>query len=274
MNTDFDYIIYGASLSGCLLAEKMTAKGKKILLLNNFGFPGSSLTEGLNCLQTINNIKNNSVQKIINDIKLDKHGILSECETHCVLNPETIKFQLQKSVQDSDLEILFHAKPVEIKNDNTLLVALKDGIKKFKFNKLIDMTDNLSLYKSMSLNSVQTKFIEINFIINKSEEKNPIEFKHIREIVKLNDGRFWVSLQIDGKDTTNENIQTIIDNFSKLLLNSNRRIQLLPSEYIYTFSQFYNPEKSRLLTKYDLTNRLYKTDEIFIEAEHILSTNI
>lgn len=273
MKTKFEYIIYGASLSGCLLAIEKANNGSEVLLLNNFGFPGGSISESLNCLQKTKLANCDTLNYLLSEIEKDKFGFLYKQMNSVLLNPEIIKYQLQTMLINSSVIPLFHANPFEIDtvdNKKLLSVSLKEGILKFQYDKLIDASDNYDLFTNLFPHEVQTVSTEINCVTTKLKKKKLLDFKHIQNTVKLNDGRYWVSFNSDKDSTSSQNI---LDEFSATLLKSNNRIQLLPANYFVRHNKIENSNKSSIITKYDITKKQFNSDELLLEADQILNSN-
>lgn len=274
MNTKFEYIIYGASISGCLLAIEKANKGKDVLLLNNFGFPGGSISESLNCLQQIESSNYDTLNSLLSEIEKDKFGFLYKQMNTVLVNPETVKYQIQTMLINSSVIPLFHANPFEIEtvdNEKLLSVSLKEGIMKFQYDKLIDASDNYDLFTTLFPQKAQIISTEINCVTTKLKERNLLYFKYIQNTVKLNDGRYWVSFN-SGKDSTSS--QNILDEFSATLLKSNNRIQLLSANYFVRHNKIEDSNKSGIITKYDITKKQFNSDEIFLEADLVLNSKL
>ena len=132
----YDYIIYSVNLASVLAADFLSANGKKVCMLNRYGFMGGSITESLNCFQLVDEPSlNKKTKEIFNIIKNEKHGILFRSNDELLFNPEVIKIALQKLIEDTKIDLLFHIVPFNLKDNGEqveLSVAGKEGIFKVK----------------------------------------------------------------------------------------------------------------------------------------------
>jgi len=273
MEIKFDYIIYGTSLSGCLLAIKKANAGARVLLVNNFGFPGGLITESLSCFQTVKNLKSELLQNLFSSIKNDSYGILYEKNYNFILNPESVKFHLQGAIEKSEIVTLFHATPVKIKqeqNQTFLTLLLREGQKDFQYNKLIDASDNYYLFNSIDVGALECQQSVISLIIAKPIDDKFIKFKYLSDIVRLKDGRYWISMKINPAKKTEIEFHRILVKFSKVLLESRSRIQLLPADYHSIYRKFKNPYSHLFTVKKEYAEKDYYFNKIFFEADQIL----
>ncbi len=91
MQNKYDVIIYKASLEGIKLAKKLTEQGKKVLLINNIGFCGDTITETLNLYQNKNKILSFPFEKFPEFLYDDGNKV--------VIEPETLKFYFHKFLE-------------------------------------------------------------------------------------------------------------------------------------------------------------------------------
>ncbi|PIQ09186.1 MAG: hypothetical protein COW71_07805 [Ignavibacteriales bacterium CG18_big_fil_WC_8_21_14_2_50_31_20] len=276
MKDKFDYIVYGASIAGCLIAIQKANEDNEVLLINNFGFPGGSISESLNCLQQIESTNCDALNYLVSEIEKDKFGFLYKKMNTVIVNPEIIKYKLQTMLINSSVTPLFHGKPFEIEtlvNKKFLSVSLKEGIMKFKYDKLIDASDNYDLFTTLFPHESQNVSTEINCVTTRLKESSLLDFKDIHNTVKLNNGRYWVSFKLGNDSTFKPNGQNILDEFSATLLKSNNRIQLLPSTYFVRHNIIEDSNKSGIITKYHITKKQFKSDELLLEADQILNSN-
>ncbi len=233
INKTYDYIIYSASLAGVLTAMDLSGKGNSVLLLNFYGFMGGCITESLNCYQVIDE-KNlyGSVNNIFNQIKNTKHGILYQTGNDFILNPETVKIVLQEELQTSTVDLLFHILPFYlIQKEDCVEVSLtgKEGIFHIKGRNIVDASDE---YELLKLQNVKRKLFEIHFnlFLTRLEDSEWQNFEFINKFMKLDDNRYWVSLQIPSPQNEffiENNSQKIINEFEEVVQKSGGRIQLL-----------------------------------------------
>jgi len=243
MNIDktYDYIIYSASMAGVLTAIDLSNKGHSVLLLNLYGFMGGSMTESLNCYQIIDeNNLNDSVKYFFYKIKKAKHGMLYQSADIFVLNPESIKIILQEEIEKSNVDLLFHIVPFYLKQREDLVefsVTGKEGIFHIKGKTIIDASDEFDLLKLENANR-SLKGIYYNLFLTGLKDDQWQSFKHVNKHIKLDDNRYWVSLNIPKPDNEFfiENAsQKILNQFEEIVQESKGRIQLIApqSQKIY-----------------------------------------
>lgn len=243
MNIDkiYDYMIYSASLSGVLTAVYLSNNSKSVLLLNFYGFSGGCLTESLNCYQQIDEKSLDGPTKILFDkIKNAKHGVLYRSENEFVLNPETVKIVLQEELENASIDLLFHIVPFHLKQHPDFVefsLTGKEGIFSVKGKTIIDASDEYDLLK---LENAKRILNEIYYNLFLTGLKNDAwqSFEHINKIIKLNDGRYWVSLKIPKpeNDFFIENAsQKTLNDFEEVVQKSGGRVQLIApqSQKIY-----------------------------------------
>jgi hypothetical protein len=243
MNTDktYDYIIYSASLAGVLTAIDLSKKGNSVLLLNFYGFMGGSITECLNCYQSIDDESlNGSVKNLFDNIKKAKHGIFNQSGNEFILNSETIKIILQEEIEKSNVDLLFHIVPFYLRQREDHVefsVTGKEGIFHIKGEKVIDASDEFDLLKLENANR-SLKGIYYNLFLTGLKDDQWQSFKHVNKHIKLDDNRYWVSLNIPKPDNEFfiENAsQKILNQFEEIVQESKGRIQLIApqSQKIY-----------------------------------------
>lgn len=247
MNTDktYDYIIYSASLAGVLTAIDLSKKGNSVLLLNFYGFMGGSITECLNCYQSIDDESlNGSVKNIFDTIKKATHGILYQSGNEFILNSETIKIILQEEVENSNVDLLFHIVPFYLnqKEDHIeFSVTGKEGIFHIKGKTIIDASDEFDLLKLENANR-SLKEIYYNMFLTGLKDDQWHTFVYLYKLIKLDDNRYWVSLKIPKPDNEFfiENAsQKILNQFEEVVQKSGGRVQLIApqSQKIYAIEK-------------------------------------
>ncbi len=235
MNTDktYDYIIYSASLAGVSNAIDLSIKGNSVLLLNFYGFMGGSITECLNCYQSIDDESlNGSVKNLFDTIKKAKHGILYQSGNEFILNPETIKIILQEEIEHSNVDLLFHIVPFYLKQREDHVdfsVTGKEGIFHIKGKTIIDASDEFDLLK---LENAKRSLKEIYFNLFLTGIKNDHwqSFEYLNKFIKLDNHRYWISLNIPKPENEFfiENAsQKILNQFEEVVQKSDGRIQLV-----------------------------------------------
>lgn len=232
----FDYIIYSASLSGVLTAIDFSNKGNSVLLLNFYGFTGGSITESLNCYQTINeNHLNEAAKKVFDTIRYTKHGIFCQNKNNFIINPESIKIVLQEELEKSNVDLLFHIVPFYLKQKEGFVeVSLtgKEGIFHVKGRTIIDASEEYVLLRLENVNRSLTGLYYSMFLTGLDNDDWQ-SFKSINKFIKLNDNRYWVSLKIptpENESFIENNSQKIVNEFEDIVQKSGGRIQLLASQ--------------------------------------------
>lgn len=238
----FDSVVYSAGFTGIVAALKLKEIGENVLLLNRYGFFGGTLTESLNLLQKnpVNFFQKESISsKIFDNLLSEKNSILFESAEHIIFNPEVIKFVFQRTAVEHKLNLLFHVIPVNVDylNDEVKLIVFgREGEIKIKTKKIYDFSNEFTLASLISPHS--RKFIEsrINFIALPLEKKN-FDDDHFIQLIKLNDGRYWISYNLDASNLFEvENLaQEKLGYIDKLLRNQKSRIQIVPPQAFYKF---------------------------------------
>lgn len=271
----YDYIIYSASLAGVLTAIDFSNKGNSVLLLNFYGFTGGSITESLNCYQTINeNHLNEAAKKVFDTIRYTKHGILCQNKNNFIINPETIKIVLQEELENSNVDFLFHIVPFYLKQkDDYVEVSLtgKEGIFQIKGKAIIDASDEFDLLKLENVTR-SLKGIYYNLFLTgiKNDEWQSYEF--LNKFIKMNDNRYWVSLKIPKTDNEYfiENAsQNFLNDFEEFVQKSGGRVQLIaPQSYKIYDSEKLEVSDSIFHFRYYIDKK-YGTNELFMESSDL-----
>ncbi|MCX8011246.1 MAG: FAD-dependent oxidoreductase, partial [Ignavibacteria bacterium] len=197
----YDVIINGASFLGIVLAMKYKLMNKSVLLINEYGFVGGSITESLNCLQKICDFSEASITKnLISEILKEKNSLIFKEQSHILFNPEVVKYSLQKQLEKFGVDLLFHVMPFEIKLQNQKITELtlfgREGKINFDGEIFIDASSN---YQLLSLVTPLKNYIEktnYNLFISSKSELPSSAFIDAQRWYKLDDGRYWVSFKI------------------------------------------------------------------------------
>jgi hypothetical protein len=264
MNIDktYDYIIYSASLAGVLTAIDLSNKGNSVLLLNFYGFTGGSITESLNCCQIIDEENlDGSAKNLFNKIKKSAHGVIYQSANVFVLNPETIKIFLQEEIENSNVDLLFHIVPFYLKQREDHVdfsVTGKEGIFHIKGKTIIDASDDFDLLKLENA-SRGLKEIYYNLFLTELKDDHWQSFTHVNKFIKLDDNRYWVSLNIPKTDNEFfiENAsQKILNDFEEVVQKSGGRVQLVAPQS----QKIYEVNKLKISNSvYHIKNNLSKT---------------
>ncbi|HOL80299.1 MAG TPA: hypothetical protein PLP99_00875 [Ignavibacteriales bacterium] len=235
MQNKYDVIIYKASLEGIKLAKKLTEQGKKVLLINNIGFCGDTITETLNLLQYKNNILSFQFEKLPEFLYDDGNKVIVE--------PETFKFYLHKFLVDNSIEHLFYVTVLQFKDNEVELIA-KEGNLKFYFDVFVDASEQFDIYKYFNSNYTFEKAY-IHLITNK-----PLEIEIVNNIenikyLQLQDKRYFITLQNDEKDLIklDNRMVEILMNFDETIYPV--RSQLVPGNT----HKIYKKPNTKIITK-------------------------
>jgi len=271
----YDYVIYSDGLTGVLTALELSKKGKSVLLLNYYGFMGGTITESLNCFQSVDeNQLNVFSRNLLNKIKSEKDGILYQDIQNVIINPETVKIVLQTLIEDSKVDLLFHIVPFYIRQKNEyveLSVSGKEGIFQVTGKIIIDTSDEYDLLKlenaKRSLNELYCNMFLSNINNDLWKDHNLLNRK-----INLSDRRYWVSLKLPkpGNEFFIENnSQKIINDFEEVIQKSGGRIQILAAQTqkIYSVDKLSISKNifhidSICSKEYDFTEVLSKASEV------------
>ncbi len=268
-NKVYDFIVFGATIPGIVFAIKKSLEGHSVLLTNTFGFPGGSITEQLNCLQEVNDGQLNGIaKKIFQSISGDNFA-------HSIVNPESLKFILQQTIEQTNVDLYFHSVPKNITVvENKLLEVsflAKEGITKIKGTNIVDATEDF--YGAVLFTRKRT-IVErrINIFISPPANDKFLTFEKIRKAVKLFDGRYWLSLSIESNDDlfVENETHTLLDTLRVVLEKSYCRIQVLPLgvQTIYTMNAISSLSDS-FVTIDDILESSLKSSGQFLKASTI-----
>ncbi len=270
MKNNFDTIIYSANLSGVIASIIQKKKGKKVLLLNRYGFFGGTITECLNLFQKkidLNLMQCEILREIFSRIYDFKEGILFEDEKHFLINPEVLKYVLQKICEENEIELLFHITPYRIeflKDTINITLIGKEGEIKFSASRLMDFSNEYTLAPSIDKSSRRFLHSRVNFI---SSPDNYEVLKDVNRKIKLKDERWWLSVDLNSSNLYEvEEVSTqILDKFDELLRQNKSRIQIVPaqSHLIFSFTRT-NKFDRRILLITDFIDSYEPEDEILI----------
>lgn len=146
MHKTYDYIIWGASLKGIAKAIELKELGKKVLLLNKFGFPGGDITESLSCVFKENDIEpKGKLHLIASKLEALKHNYDKVNEDKILVYPEAVKRASWEVINEQNIKFIFHVTPVAVKECNyeiELKCLGREGYVSFYARQLIDCSDN------------------------------------------------------------------------------------------------------------------------------------
>ncbi|MCX6149273.1 MAG: FAD-dependent oxidoreductase [Ignavibacteriales bacterium] len=251
----YDHIVFGASLSGIITSIIKNQQGKSVLLLNFYGFTGGSISESLNCLQKKLLAEEQSVfivDRILKRIINEKQGLLWEDEENLFLNPEVVKYILQKELEENNIEILFHVTPSRLKIEENRIQGIefmaKEGLVTFYADNFFDASDNLQLVTIADPDARKIKRSLVNIFISGLKQPTYPILEEAKKTLILNDGRIWASFEIIKDDdlSIEHSVQRKLDEISRALLPENARVQLIPAQSL--------PEINKSVISFSLKN--------------------
>lgn len=277
----YDYIIYPANLLGCVYSVKIAEKGASVLLLNNYGIAGGDLTHSLCSYQKIfENQLSGITEKIYQNIISSKNSVFYKNQDDLVLNPETIKIVLQEILEESKIDLLFHVFPIGISKEDDFInmqLSAREGTIIRKAKRIIDTSENYTLMKFAGLKKKLTKCSFNLFLCKSSSVKSDnydkiVLHKSVNKSVKLDDSRFWISLNIPFPENELfvENIsQKLLNEFEMFALENGGRVQLVAPQTFRKY-QAKNSELNSDLVFHPKLNlvKSFNEDKIFLEANY------
>lgn len=268
----YDYIVYGATIPGIVYAVHFANRGKSVLLLNHFGFPGGGITESLACKQFVHtNSLTPIVRSIYNKLMLEKNAVTALEDNGYCYDPEAVKKVLQELLESSGVNLLYHVLPVKIshpaKKDIQIELSAKEGVYTVSGKTILDASDEqlLSVISGIKGKSHQRVF---NMFIH--SEKTPVFQTTIPKLlIKVSPNRYWVSFEIPQSDgnSIESVMQEEIDAISNVLQEQDARIQLLPVRPGYTAYMDFS-DSCRMDGLIKLTDLIQKTN-----PQHFVFTN-
>ncbi len=227
LRSTYDYIVLGATVPGVLFAAEKSRTGSSVLLTNQYGFPGGIVTETLNCHQEAPPKECGSLLEGL------YRTIAADNLSSSVVNPESVKYALQQLLVATDVDLYFHVVPKQISMTDPLAVTVallaKEGITSVRGKKIIDATDELSGAAILGLPLISGER-NVNLFITPPADERFLSFPKVRRSLKLDDGRYWLSLRIESTDELFREDEThaLLDEFRIILERSGCRIQILP----------------------------------------------
>ncbi len=272
-DTIFDTIIYSANLTAVVAASLFKSMGKNVLILNRYGFFGGTITESLNLYQK--KIKWNEeaevTDRIIENIIANRDGVLYEDEDHFILNPEIVKYILQKKCEENNLELLFHIVPYKISFNEefiNLIVIGKEGEIGLKCKRIFDFSTEFAFAPLVDKSSRNFVKSFVNFMSLPLKDEKILD-QVFRKII-LKDNRLWISIEHENVNllTVEEIAQSDFDFFDNVLRKNQSRIQVVPAQSNLIFN-FFRTEKfdERISLITDFVSSFNPEDEILIAAE-------
>jgi len=267
----YDYIVFGANLYGLTAALYLKKQGASILLLNYYGFPGGSISESLNCVQRSPVTPYTTAEMIFNRIDEDIDGIQGREGQLAFLNPESVKYTVQRILVEAQIDLLFHVNPVSLAEKEIILLG-REGYITYNAEHFIDCSENYALYSMLPDVQKEISGIFLNLIISglKPENEGIISEISTRKFV-LNNNRIWYNFQLQNTELNGiENMaQLKINSISEELMKYSARIQIVPARSQVRF-KLINPGSANNIYYSDLIiNHEYFLDEDFLKAEQL-----
>lgn len=223
----YDYIVLGASLPGTVFAARKAHLGHSVLLINPYGFPGGSIAGFLNCRQHVDgDMLQGTARALYAEIE-------PEMFERTIVNPESLKYALQRTLVNSGADLCFHAVPRTISADEPgmMLVSLlaAEGTIAVRGKKILDASES---YDGAALLGRPRRIRQrsFNLFITRPGNEDFLSFDRIRDSIRLSDGRYWISLRIGSQDAhfAEDEAHELLDEFRNILEPSGGRIDLLP----------------------------------------------
>lgn len=281
----YDVIIYGGTFAGVVAAILYKNMGFNVFLLNRYGFLGGSITESLNLYQRISlnqvsikrdftqfNYRNDITSKLIFELLNEINSVFWRENLECILNPESVKYFLQRQLVENEINSLFHIIPIELKLEKDvyeLKVFAKEGELIFYTKRIIDASREAALIKLITNLDFRIKDVRLNMIVRNSylEEENfypdPIFKKHI------NHNRIYFSFPVDTKTLSEVEINShlLLDRLDNLFRREKGRIQLLPAQSFINYElRDKNIAVKNIFSPFLMTKK-YQPEEELIMAE-------
>ncbi len=230
----FDYIIYGATIPGVVLAIKKAQENKSVLLINHYGFLGGNITESLSCLQIIDPLCLGEITaQIFNALKTKQNGLPAVGDNAFLLDPEAVKITLQEFMEQVPVHVLYHVRAIKIsaETETGLVVSLsaKEGVLNITGKTVVDTTDEQHLQMLLRGKNIEQQKYRLNVII-RSEHLSFLQTFKPKALIRLGINRYWMSvvLPVSGENDAAESMQQYLTVISRALVDRNDRLQVVP----------------------------------------------
>lgn len=262
----YDIIVFGGSISAVRYASLNRKQGKSVLLINNYGFLGGAVTESYSCMQSIGDLNDNLINKLI------KQNFYKD-EKSVLLNPEVVKIILQQELLSSKVDILFHVTPesISFENESAIIYLIaKEGKISAACNYIIDGTEHGQLIMSYSNKNFLCSN-KVNMFLTKPNCKMHFENSEKVRSVELNDGRVWTSIKTEQKNYEfyDYGEHALILHFEQSIKSSGSRIQLLPVRSEAEVSIEFPKINNQLFHLSDLCGKNYSISEELVKCQSI-----
>lgn len=244
---NYDVILYGASIAGVAAALYLSKLGKRVLLVNHYGFPGGAITESMCCLQAVA-VENlpEMTGKIFTALMEDAKVNFALANSRYYLDPESVKYKMLQLIAESKCTPLFHvkARAITCTNEpvNSLHLLAKEGTIVVTAPLILDTSDEQYLAKYLRKESKPLEELHLNVVI---AGKLPEQFQWTlppQEKVQLQRERMWASFLLPQQpgaypdETAQEFLRLLTDN----LASAGCSVQVLPVQP-YQYEQTEKP---------------------------------
>ncbi|MBT2558611.1 FAD-dependent oxidoreductase [Hymenobacter sp. ISL-91] len=235
----YDYVVYGASVGGILLALHHAAAGRKVLVLNAYGFPGGSITESLSCLQQWPEATTPHARELFGELRANPYATVYDGPEGWVLNPEVLKIGLQRALEASDAALLFHVKAHRLDQPGpdgyaTLHLIGKEGGLEITGRCVIDASDAGHLTRIVRGTGELTGARLCLFTSPLPAGAKPVVegLPGLQQAVRLPDGRYWLALALpaDAQTLVETAANDRLDELTRALAPHEGRLQIVPAE--------------------------------------------
>ena len=236
--TAYNYVIYGASVAGILLALHHAGAGRTVLVLNPYGFPGGSVTEGLSCLQEWPaNVTAPHARALFDGLAADPYAIVHNGPEGRVLNPEVIKFTLQHALEASSVALLFHVKARHLApagDVSTLSLIGKEGEFAVRARVVVDASDAGHLAR-LAAGTGRIAAARLCVFTSPVPAKAAAAIRAlpgVTQAVRLPDGRYWLALALPAAApaAVEARANDLLDALTQALAPHGARLQIVPAE--------------------------------------------
>ncbi|AII50813.1 FAD-dependent oxidoreductase [Hymenobacter sp. APR13] len=235
----YDYVVYGASVGGILLALHYAAAGYDVLVLNAYGFPGGSVTESLSCLQQRPEAATPHARQLFGPLLANPYALVHEGPEGCVLNPEVLKISLQHALEASSVALLFHVKaralaPADADGYATLSLIGKEGEFIVRARRVFDATDAGHLTRLVRRTGQLTgaRLCVFTSPVPEAAAATIQALAGLQQAVRLSDGRYWLALGLPAAHPTfvETTANDMLDTLTAALAPLQARLQIVPAE--------------------------------------------
>ena|GEM_PF-1353758 len=280
----YETVVLGAGLPGVFYAINEKMLGKKVLLVNKYGFPGGAVTESLSAFQLFD--KNNLHEQLFSfyeKLKNRKDGILFEASTSFILNPESVKIVLLQLLLENNVDLLFHVFPrkidIQMGRVNRMLLWGKEGGIEVECNFIFDATENFVTNSFFEGGANLPNTFRLNAITTEIMREKIVDCTGIDGVFQLKDGRCLISsgFETDNPDFYESAAQLKIDKISETLKARSCRIQVVPPQsevnYKVEVSKYFEKFNEKIDAFYSRVGSDYSYNQIFDLSNELIKNS-